>query len=324
MQGFGATAAVIILGAIIFAAKVPIEAVQSTECSNYIGTLYDSIKTNAGRDKLCNTAVFFARRALFILALCQSTYVVKFVCLCALSLLQMCYILAVRPHERKSTHYLELFNEYFLLCTIYMLPAFTNMMPRDSEKFAAGWVLTAALIPLFLVNLIHTFFVGIQDSCQEYRLIFKLFRGRQQGKVLEIEETLPEDATKQQAIAAHKKMKEQRLDVVIEELPLSSRSEIVNQKTVVKAKADADFIVKMQTKGLSFTDIAQDGNCMFRAIGYLLFEEEAMHMQVRHDVVNQLLSCSEKYEKSLANAGSYGDYCKNMRSEGIWGDHVEL
>jgi len=84
----------------------------------------------------------------------------------------------------------------------------------------------------------------------------------------------------------------------------------------------------MLNRGLELKTIEKDGNCVFRSIGLLLFEDQAKHVQVRHDIVNQLIAQPEKYGKNISfSKGSietFDAYTQNMRSEGVWGDHVEL
>lgn len=83
----------------------------------------------------------------------------------------------------------------------------------------------------------------------------------------------------------------------------------------------------MQARGFDLRKIAKDGNCVFRAIALLLFEDQAKHLQVRHDVVNQMVNKRAKYEKNISyqkGMTNFESYTKNMRLEGVWGDHVEL
>lgn len=52
--------------------------------------------------------------------------------------------------------------------------------------------------------------------------------------------------------------------------------------------------------------IEKDGNCVFRSIGLLLFDDQSKHMQVRHDVVNQLVKYKNKYEQKIS--GDFSEY----------------
>ena len=59
-----------------------------------------------------------------------------------------------------------------------------------------------------------------------------------------------------------------------------------------------------------------------------MFEDQDIHMQVRHDIANQLRDQREKYEKNISYQQgliqTFDAYVQNMRLEGIWGDHIEL
>lgn len=97
-----------------------------------------------------------------------------------------------------------------------------------------------------------------------------------------------------------KYLKSSKLDLeVIEELPFGEEVEI---EIVQKEQ----FLQKMQLWGLSMSMIEKDGNCVFRSIGLLLFDDQSKHMQVRHDVVNQLVKYKNKYEQKIS--GDFSEY----------------
>jgi hypothetical protein len=117
-----------------------------------------------------NTAVFLIRRILFVAALLQPTFITKFACLIILSILQMGYYLRVKPHTRKSVHYLELFNEGVLLASIYFLPLFTEYAGSVHDRFVIGWVFAVGIIfPLFIGNMSHTFLYSVREAYAELR-----------------------------------------------------------------------------------------------------------------------------------------------------------
>lgn len=179
------------------------------------------------------------------------------------------------------------------------------------------------LLPLVAVNLVHTFFIGVRQTYSDIRASFK------KGAKIVIEdasEQVPDDADKVYNYAAYrsdqKYLKSSKLDLdVIEELPFGEEAEF---DMVQKEQ----FLQKMQQWGLELSMIEKDGNCVYRSIGLLLFDDQSKHMQVRHDVVNQLVKNKNKYEEKISGAGSslgdFNDYTKKMRNEGVWGDHLEL
>lgn len=114
------------------------------------------------------------------------------------------------------------------------------------------------------------------------------------------------------------KMNKHEMDV-IEELPMDEVDDSLEKE---------NFLLNMQKRGLGLKNIEKDGNCVFRAVALLLFEDQAKHMQVRHDIVNQLVDQREKYEKNISYSKggieTFDAYTQNMRLESVWGDHVEL
>lgn len=80
---------------------------------------------------------------------------------------------------------------------------------------------------------------------------------------------------------------------VVAELPENSEDEIME-------KLDKEaFLQQMQARGLELKTVDQDGNCVFRAIARLLFDDESRHMQVRHDIVTRMLACKQLYESKV-------------------------
>lgn len=318
LQSASCAVLVLCFAALLFAMLTPRAVIESAEFKKYFGALYDGIKTNVGRAQIAYTAVFLARRALFVLALLQDTFIVSFACITALTMMQLCYLLICKPHADKATHYMEIFNEIVLLAAIYFLPLFTDMVANGNIRSQMGWWFSIMLlVPLFGVNLVYVFFMGIRRTCEEMRNTCS----KKKKAVVVIADKVYDDADKFGIEASEKKaINKQNLAVVIEELPAAEEYEAAMEKEA--------FLQSMQKRGLNLKAIEKDGNCVFRSIGLLLFEDQAKHMQVRHDIVNQLIAQREKYSKNISfNAGSietFDAYIANMRMEGVWGDHVEL
>lgn len=160
----------ICFAAYVFAMVASKEFLENQAVRNMIGTLYDNVKTNAGRAKLANTSLFFARRIVLVLALIQDMFIVRFGLVVGLSLLQISYYLSVRPHDTKAMHYLECYNETVLFLALYFLPLFTDFVEDPAFRFTLSWVFNVALlVPLFAVNLTHTIYTGTKNICQELK-----------------------------------------------------------------------------------------------------------------------------------------------------------
>jgi len=232
-------------------------------------------------------------------------------------MMQLCYLLIVKPHADKATHYMEIFNEIVLLGAIYFLPLFTDMVANGALRSQMGWWFNIMLlIPLFGANLVYVFFMGIRRTCEEMRNACS----KKKKAVVVVADKMYDDADKFGIEASEKKaINKQNLEVVVEELPDAEEYEAAIEKE--------SFLQAMQKRGLDLKTIEKDGNCVFRSIGLLLFEDQAKHMQVRHDIVNQLIEKREKYSKKISfsqGLETFDAYVENMRMEGIWGDHVEL
>jgi len=216
-----ASCAVIVLcfATLLFTLLTPRAVIESVEFKMYFGALYDGIKTNVGRAEVAYTAIFLIRRALFVLALLQEDFIVKFACISALTMLQLCYLLSVRPHSDKATHYMEVFNELILLGAIYFLPLFTDMVADGKIRAQMGWNFSIMLlVPLFGVNLVYVFYMGIRRTCEEMRNTCS--KKKKAVVVVVADEIFVDDADKFGIDSERKALnKQNKLDVVIEELP---------------------------------------------------------------------------------------------------------
>lgn len=138
------------------------------------GALYQGIKTNAGKDKLSNLAVFMARRMLFVLVLLQDSFYAKWTSLIILSVVQISYYLSVRPHEKKDLHYLEIFNESMLLGALYFLLSQTEFVSSPETRYNFAWAFNCIiLLPLIAVNFAHTFFIGVRQTYGDFKAYMK-------------------------------------------------------------------------------------------------------------------------------------------------------
>lgn len=92
------------------------------------GTLYQGLKTKYVWTML-NPVVFFARRLLYVMALQVHIFPMKYMGITFVVMMQLCYLVNAMPYESKIHNTLEIVNEIFLLCCVYMLPCFTDWIP---------------------------------------------------------------------------------------------------------------------------------------------------------------------------------------------------
>ena len=67
--------------------------------------------------------------------------------------------------------------------------------------------------------------------------------------------------------------------------------------------------------------IADDGNCLFRAMAFQLVREESLYPLVRHIVVEQLVSNADHYSAFVGEA-AFAKYADGMRQSQVWGDEL--
>jgi hypothetical protein len=65
-----------------------------------------------------------------------------------------------------------------------------------------------------------------------------------------------------------------------------------------------------------------DGNCLFRAISYALFNSQDHHQQIRDDLARYLTVNKENYASIMIDM-SFNDYLHSLRTN-LWGGDVEL
>lgn len=104
---------------------------------------------------------------------------------------------------------------------------------------------------------------------------------------------------------------------------------------VTTAEDDQNLIRKQIRKnGLLIRKIGDDGNCLFRAVGYQkaggssvgFLNGEELHEELRFGTVDFMDSHREDFEPFLDidGEGSYDKYAANMRQDGVWGGNLEI
>ena len=75
---------------------------------------------------------------------------------------------------------------------------------------------------------------------------------------------------------------------------------------------------------LANVHMADDGNCLFRAMSYELFNSQAYHHYVRDRVVKHLQTHSSTYEPFVGDHGAFTAYIHDMTQDASWGDELCL
>ncbi len=72
--------------------------------------------------------------------------------------------------------------------------------------------------------------------------------------------------------------------------------------------------------------IQMDGNCLFRAFSYILWDDENHHSQLRQAVVEHMIKNAHHYESVVLLNETMEEYVSQsaMKSDGRWGTDVEI
>lgn len=87
-------------------------------------------------------------------------------------------------------------------------------------------------------------------------------------------------------------------------------------------KDDIAFRDALTTQGFQITEVARDGNCLFRSVAHQMYNDVERHGEIRRQ-------CYDHMERDRAFFASYiaedfDTYVKRNRKLNEWGDHVEL
>ena len=67
-----------------------------------------------------------------------------------------------------------------------------------------------------------------------------------------------------------------------------------------------------------------DGNCLFRALSFTLFEDEGLHSKLRSDITQMINDNKHNFKPFLIQELSIETHVRNMRKLGTWGTQVEI
>lgn len=99
-----------------------------------------------------------------------------------LSLLQLCYLLRVKPFKEKINNYLEIMNEFFYLYCIYHLYVFTDFYDDYKVKYKLGFSLIILVILQIAINLFVILIDTVLNLVNFVKLWIKRLRMRKGKK----------------------------------------------------------------------------------------------------------------------------------------------
>lgn len=83
------------------------------------------------------------------------------------------------------------------------------------------------------------------------------------------------------------------------------------------------FRVTIRSIGGEIVDMANDGNCLFRSISHQIYGNPEYHHQLRQKCMDYIYSERDFYQNWIADE-SLVSYISRLRTDGVWGDHIEL
>ena len=125
------------------------------------GSAYQGIKTRT-TSTMNQVPLFFIRRLLFVMALQCRIFSVNYGGIINLVVFYLCFLLDKRPYESFAHMNLEIFNELFLLSSLYILPLFTDWVTEPKVQYVYGWVFVYTLAPLFMINISYVIMLAVE------------------------------------------------------------------------------------------------------------------------------------------------------------------
>ena len=99
----------------------------------------------------------------------------------------------------------------------------------------------------------------------------------------------------------------------------TSTLETVNDAIIQNEVMQSSFLVD---QGLSEHVVRGDGNCLFRAVSFILFDTESLHMEIRQLAVRTLLDNPNIFSTLFSNINEYNDRVAGLVGgtfQEIWG-----
>jgi len=86
-----------------------------------------------------------------------------------LQVLWLCYLIRVKPHINRQVANLYLFNEAIFFVSLCIIPCYTNILPKSEQRQLLGWIHSAVIGILLLVNMVYMVSAIIRNRRNQYR-----------------------------------------------------------------------------------------------------------------------------------------------------------
>lgn len=85
---------------------------------------------------------------------------------------------------------------------------------------------------------------------------------------------------------------------------------------------EQDFADKLHSKGLRIVDMRPDGNCLFRALAHVVWNDAERHTVMRARIMQKLLRDRDYFSQFVAE--DFARYVRRKSRDGVHGNHLEL
>jgi hypothetical protein len=136
---------------------------------------------------------------------------------------------------------------------------------------------------------------------------------------MSVEETINQVAQEKRPMS--KQMSSRRLRRDDRRASASWTSEPLDTGRRAELAEDA-FIDRLEKAGLQMIEVQYDGNCLFRAVSYLLYETEDRHDELRKQCVEHMEKYRSRFE--LFYTGNLDEHLKDMKRVGIYAGELEI
>jgi hypothetical protein len=91
------------------------------------------------------------------------------------AVMQICYLVSVKPHEERVNHYKDLFNHSSKLFLAYLLIVFTNFVDQSVSNSGGNQFLYVLLVNIG-VNVVFALLVPLELALKHMRYMWKRYR----------------------------------------------------------------------------------------------------------------------------------------------------
>ncbi|CDW78754.1 UNKNOWN [Stylonychia lemnae] len=131
--------------------------------------------------------LFFARRLAMVINIFafEDWFIIQWPIFIYLSLLQIVYLIRVMPYIKKSSNYLSIFNESYVLLFGTIMIFMTDYLPDPKLKYMLGWNVLALIILVSFINILFAIKENKSLIKKGFQKIRAFFTNLRKHKIIE-------------------------------------------------------------------------------------------------------------------------------------------